>query len=170
MAARKSGAPVWRLEGLQAAIQSAGLALWSWNVDSDEVHLDEQGYALWGIALGDPVTLKTLSQRIHPPDLDLVTKTIEGTRVKPGPYEVDFRIARDDKIRWIVARGLGGDEGLVGRDMFGVFMDITDRKQAEEARYPSGEHRGDDQAALLVTAAWWRKFHGRSSFSRLAGC
>ena len=39
----------------------------------------------------------------------------------------------DDAIRWISARGQGKDVGLVGRIMFGVFLDVTERKQAEEA-------------------------------------
>lgn len=32
------------------------------------------------------------------------------------------------------ARGLGDDQGIIGRVMFGVFLDTTERKAAEEAR------------------------------------
>jgi two-component sensor histidine kinase len=35
-------------------------------------------------------------------------------------------------IRWISARGQGADVGIVGRIMFGIFIDVTGRKQAEE--------------------------------------
>jgi HWE histidine kinase len=51
-----------------------------------------------------------------------------------GAYETDFRILHDDKVRWISARGRGDDQGIVGRIMYGVFIDVTERKKAEEAR------------------------------------
>ncbi len=37
------------------------------------------------------------------------------------------------ETRWISARGQGGDLGIVDRVMFGVFLDVTERKRAEEA-------------------------------------
>jgi len=36
------------------------------------------------------------------------------------------------EIRWISARGLGDDEALHNGQMFGIFLDVTGRKQAEE--------------------------------------
>jgi hypothetical protein len=56
-----------------------------------------------------------------------------ATRAIVGPYEIDFRIIVDEKVRWISARGQGDDVGIVGRIMFGIFLDVTGRKQAEEA-------------------------------------
>lgn len=37
-----------------------------------------------------------------------------------------------EEVRWISARGQGSDEGIVNRIMFGIFIDVTGRKQAEE--------------------------------------
>jgi two-component sensor histidine kinase len=37
-----------------------------------------------------------------------------------------------DEVRWISARGKGSDDGIVKRLMYGVFLDVTGRKQAEE--------------------------------------
>lgn len=39
-----------------------------------------------------------------------------------------------DELKWISARGQGDDAGIVGRIMFGIFIDVTGRKQAEEGR------------------------------------
>jgi two-component sensor histidine kinase len=36
-------------------------------------------------------------------------------------------------VRWISARGQGDDADIEGRTMFGVFLNVTGRKQAEEA-------------------------------------
>lgn len=57
-----------------------------------------------------------------------------ATRALIGPYEIDFRISVDDKLSWISARGQGDDAGIVRRIMFGIFIDVTGRKQAEEGR------------------------------------
>ena len=35
-------------------------------------------------------------------------------------------------MKWGSARGQGHDKGIVGRVMFGIFLDVTGRKQAEE--------------------------------------
>ena len=50
-----------------------------------------------------------------------------------GAYEIDFRILVDGDIRWISARGQGDDADIAERIMFGIFLDVTQRKQAEEA-------------------------------------
>jgi hypothetical protein len=36
-------------------------------------------------------------------------------------------------VRWISARGQGDDADIADRVMFGIFLDVTGRKQAEEA-------------------------------------
>jgi PAS domain-containing protein len=42
--------PVWDEKHLRAATHAAGVALWSWNVDTDAITLDERAYELWGIS------------------------------------------------------------------------------------------------------------------------
>ncbi len=129
-----SDAPVWDAARLRTAADAAGVGLWSWNVDTDEIALDERGRAFWGVPRDGPLTFADLSSRIAPPDRDRASAAFAATRTAPGPYDFDFRILRDGGIRWVSARGRGGDEGIVGRTMFGVFLDSTPRKEAEEAR------------------------------------
>ncbi len=95
--------------------------------------MDERAHALWGVPPG-AVTFEDLSARIHPEDLDRVRAAFAATREILGAYEVDFRIMHGMDIRWVSARGRGDDQGIVGRLMFGVFLDVTGRKLAEEAR------------------------------------
>ncbi|TPM44110.1 MULTISPECIES: sensor histidine kinase [unclassified Mesorhizobium] len=94
--------------------------------------MDEQGFALWGLAQANKVTFEDLSSRIHPADRDRVRAAFTATRALVGAYEIDFRILLGEHIRWISARGLGNDEGLHEGQMSGVFLDVTGRKQAEE--------------------------------------
>ena len=58
---------------------------------------------------------------------------MRATRAVVGAYEIDFRILSGSDIRWISARGQGDDADIADRIMFGVFLDVTQRKQAEEA-------------------------------------
>ncbi|NPD70239.1 PAS domain-containing protein (plasmid) [Lichenicola cladoniae] len=131
-----SSALIWDAERLRIANDAAGIALWSWNVDTDEIALDERAHGLWAVPKVErAVTFEALSAKIHPEDLGRVREAFTKTRAMVGPYEIDFRILHDeDVVRWISARGESGDTGMVDRVMFGIFMDVTDRKQVEESR------------------------------------
>jgi two-component sensor histidine kinase len=63
-----------------------------------------------------------------------VRAAFAATREIFGAYEIDFRILHGTEVRWVSARGRGDDQGIVDRVMFGVFLDVTERKLAEEAR------------------------------------
>jgi hypothetical protein len=126
--------PVWNEKHLRAATHAAGVALWSWNVDTDAITLDERAYELWGIPKDQrEVTFEILSQNIHPADLERVRSAFAATRAVVGSYEIDFRILSGNDIRWISARGQGDDADIADRIMFGIFLDVTQCKQAEEA-------------------------------------
>lgn len=133
MLSKRLPPPVWDLEHLRVAIEAAGAAMWSWHVDTDKIVMDERAFALWDVSTDEEVTFEVLSSHIHPHDLDRVRAAFAATRAILGAYEVDFRILIGDDVRWISARGKGDDAGIVNRTMSGIFLDVTQRKQAEEA-------------------------------------
>jgi two-component sensor histidine kinase len=118
---------------MRAAMNAAEIGLWSWNVDTDEITLDDRAYDLWGHTEGNPITFEDLSANIHPADADRVKNAFSATRLTLGTFEIDFRLRLDNEIRWISARGQGDDKGIALRIMFGIFLDVSKRKQAEEA-------------------------------------
>lgn len=124
--------PGWETKHLRLAIRAAGVALWSWNVDTDRLVLDDHAYALWGLPAGVDVAFEDLSAQIHPADRDRVRAAFSATRALLGPYEIDFRILVGDEVRWVSTRGQGDDADIVAGVMFGIFLDVTGRKQAEE--------------------------------------
>lgn len=134
MSSQNATPPVWSEDHLRIATDAAGVALWSWNVDTDSIAMDERAHGLWDMPAGEVVTFEDLSARIHPEDFDRVRAAFAATRQKFGAYEIDFRILHGGEVHWISARGRGEDQGIVGRIMFGVFLDVTERKMAEEAR------------------------------------
>jgi two-component sensor histidine kinase len=145
--------PLWEVKNLKRALHAAGVALWSWSVESDAFGMDKKAYELWGLPPSGKVTFEDLSSHIHPKDRDRVRAAFTATRAILGSYEIDFRILLGEEIRWVSARGLGNDEGLHGGQMSGVFLDVTGRKQAEEGHeLLAGEmsHRVKNLLAIAV--------------------
>lgn len=157
--------PLWEQDNLKRALQAAGVALWAWNVDTDRFTMDEQAFALWGVPQSDEVTFEDLSIHIHPADRDRVRAAFTATRALVGEYEIDFRIMLGDTIRWISARGLGDDSGLHDRHMFGVFLDVTGRKQAEEGHELLAGEMSHRVKNLLAIASALTQISGRSATS-----
>jgi len=124
--------PIWHEQDLRRAIDAAGVALWSWNVETDRFTMDDHAFDIWGIPQGPEVTFEDLSARIHPADRDRVRAAFAATRAHPGRYEIDFRILIGEIVRWVSARGQGSDADKVNDIMLGIFLDVTGRKQAEE--------------------------------------
>jgi two-component sensor histidine kinase len=159
----KSKLPVWDTEHLRLAIAAAGVALWSWNVDTNRFTMDERAFELWGVPLSEYVTFDDLSAHIHPADRDRVKAAFVATRALVGPYEIDFRIMVGDEVRWVSARGQGNDADIVGRIMYGIFIDVTGRKQAEEGHELLAGEMSHRVKNLLAIASGLTAITSRSS-------
>jgi two-component sensor histidine kinase len=124
---------LWEPRNLVRAVEAAGVALWSWNVDTNALAMDDHAYELWDIPRDRTVRFEDLSAHVHPADRDIVREAFMATRAVHGAFEIDFRILSGDKVKWISVRGQGNDAGMVHRIKFGTFIDVTGRKEAEEA-------------------------------------
>ena len=91
--------PVWTEGHLRLAIDAAGGALWSWNVDTDRLTMDERAHDLWGVPRSKDVSFEDLSAHIHPADRDRVRAAFTATRSVQGHYEIDFRIMVGEQVR-----------------------------------------------------------------------
>lgn len=165
MVVEKAAAPIWRDEHLRLAIEAACVTLWSWNVDDDRFAMDERAFELWGLPWADKVSFEELSTHIHPADRDRVRTAFAATRSVAGSYEIDFRICLGDEVRWISARGQGADAGIVDRVMFGIFLDVTGRKQAEEGSELLAGEMSHRVKNLLAIATGLTQLTGRSAQS-----
>lgn len=163
MSAQQSTPLAWRPEHLRLAIDAACVALWSWNVDSNRFTMDERSFELWGLPWAKEVEFETLSAHIHPADRDRVRAGFLATRSVAGPYEIDFRIVLGHEVRWISARGQGADAGIVDRVMFGIFLDVTGRKMAEEGHELLAGEMSHRVKNLLAVAAGLTQITSRSA-------
>ncbi|MBR0954892.1 PAS domain-containing protein [Bradyrhizobium canariense] len=159
--------PLWHEKHLRAATRAAGVALWSWNVDTDAITMDEAAYDLWEVSKDERIiTFEILSKNIHPADLERVRSAFAATRAVVGSYEIDFRILTGSDIRWISARGQGDDADIADRTMFGIFLDVTQRKQAEEANELLAGEMSHRLKNLLTIATALTRMSSRSAASK----
>ena len=163
MSRQEPGPQEWSPRHLRLAIDAARVALWSWQVDSNHFTMDERAFDLWGLPWAGDVSFEELSAHIHPADRDRVRAGFMATRSVAGDYEIDFRIMVGDDVRWVSARGQGADAGIVERVMFGIFLDVTGRKQAEEGHELLAGEMSHRVKNLLAIAAGLTRISSRSA-------
>jgi hypothetical protein len=88
----------WSAKQVLLALEAGGVALWTWNVDTDRFTMDESAFDLWAVPISETVTFDELSSKIHPADRDGVKAGFNATRSIHGPYEIDFRIMIDQLV------------------------------------------------------------------------
>ncbi|TYB83695.1 sensor histidine kinase [Oceaniovalibus sp. ACAM 378] len=155
----------WGYKQLRAAVDAAGVALWSWDINTDTFTMDPHGYELWDVPRGQALTFERLSEKIHPSDRDRVREAFSATKAVKGAYEIDFRTLLNGDVRWISARGHSADIDIDGQAMTGIFIDISGRKHAEEGNELLAGEMSHRVKNLLAIAAALTKMTSRSSSS-----
>jgi len=121
---------------LQATLNAGVVATWTWNVQANTVFADQNLALLLSVspedAAGGPIA--AYLQAIYPEDLSHVEAAIQ-TALENGSYDVECRIVLPDgSIRYVIARGkVEYDSQGAPLNMRGVVLDITERKEAEDA-------------------------------------
>ena len=84
---------------------------------------------------GQPASYDLFLSRLEPEDRARVENAIKQVAERGGGFDVSFRIAgTSDRGKWIRARaGLIRDDAGVARHLSGIFLDIDEEKQVEEA-------------------------------------
>ena len=123
-------------ETLRLAIDAADVGVWEVDLESRRIIWSDRCYAMFGIAIDEPVSGEDFYARLHPDDRETARAAI-ARALDPAVREdvaTEFRaIGRDDGIeRWIGAKGraLFGPDGAPVR-LLGATVNITDRKRAE---------------------------------------
>ena len=124
-------------EFLDLAEASAGVGVWDMDLATGLVRGRPQFFRVMGLEPRvDPVPVDVFRALRHPEDR---AKVVDGFRKalnnQADYYESEYRIQRPDgQLRWILGRGkvVRDPQGNPVR-YFGVDIDITDRKRADEA-------------------------------------
>lgn len=125
-------------ERFSLAATAARLGVWDWNIQEDELLWDDSMYNLYGIQKGDfGAAYAAWARTIHPQDKVRTEREIQAALRGEREYAPEFRIIRPDgTIRYIKAdsQTFWDEDGKPLR-MIGTNIDITERKQAEEALF-----------------------------------
>jgi PAS domain S-box-containing protein len=124
-------------EQFRQALSAANMGTWRHDLIKQVSQRDKNLNAILGLKPID-TTYPTSEwlERIHEDDVESVTDAWQKAIASRGAYEAELRIKRrDGTYRWLREQGhyVPGVDGLPG-SLTGLALDITERKQAEEAR------------------------------------
>ena len=122
---------------MEAALEAGAIGTWTWDVPADRFYADASLARLFSLEPDDVsgAPLDRIVEAIHPGDRERVSALVNQAVASGSRYEADYRVSQPNgSWRWVTARG------QVERDTHGravrfpgVVIDVTDRKQAEEA-------------------------------------
>ena len=134
-------------KNLQAmTLETVNVGTWDWNIQSGTLTINERWAEIVGYTLEElyPVSIKTWIDLTHPDDL--IRSNIELKRFFEGltdHYEFEARMRhKNGNWVWVMDRGnvLERDASGAPYRMFGVHLDITDRKLNEKERLNAQYH------------------------------
>jgi PAS domain S-box-containing protein len=139
---------------LSLAASAAHFGIWVRDLKRGEIWATDKWRELFGFEKSERLDVDRILQRLHAKDREAVSQTLTKALGGQGAYETEYRVVlQDGRMRWIASRG-GVEFDANGEPvlMRGACLDITTRKQAEEAAHNlSGrliQAREDEQTRL----------------------
>jgi len=131
-------------ERLSSALEAANEGIWDFNLESGELYLSDNYYRMLGYDPGETtITAKSFPELLHPEDkkqvLQKMQECIEG---KTKDCNVEFCMkSKSGNWKWILGRGKVVSRDSKGKALrfLGTYVDITQRKEMEEALRESEE-------------------------------
>jgi PAS domain S-box-containing protein len=123
---------------LALATSAAGLGVWEWRLDSNEMVYSRRACEIYGFDPDAPVTYDIVAAATHPEDrvwtAEKARRAVDPTVRDRTPYE--YRIVRPDGVvRTVFAQGEAlfepGDEGPRAVRYIGTIADVTERRGIE---------------------------------------
>ena len=124
------------------ALHGAALGTWDWNVVTGEATFNDRWAEMLGYQLEEiQLNYKTWEEMVHPEDIPRVSMALNAhLEGRLDTYEVEHRLRhKSGEWLWVLTKGLvieRNDDGQALR-VCGTHLDISDRKQAEEALFES---------------------------------
>jgi len=155
-------------ERLRLALEAGRMGAWEWDTRTNDVKWSKEHYTVIGIMpFSVEPDYQTWADRVHPDDLPAATEAMSRAIEEMGEYRCEYRIIwSDGSVRWVEGRGKPVyDECGLCVKVSGLIVDITERKEAEEALRESEEAlrksyaRIEDLAGRLIAAQEEERSH-----------
>jgi len=138
-------------------IKSSNVGLWDWNLVTDDVFFSPEWKSQLGYADDEvPGRYEEWESRLHPEDREQALRAVQDFREgRLQDYDIEFRLRhKEGSWRSILTRAdLIRDASGQPVRMLGCHIDITARKQAEQARRESDERFR--QIAENINEVFW---------------
>ena len=105
-----------------------------WNISRGQIFWSEETFRIFGYEPTPNITIEMVLNRVHPDDLALVQQAIDRTTKHKEAFDLEHRLQMPDgsvKHLHVVAHALVDEPQNL--QFAGAIMDVTARKQAEEA-------------------------------------
>ncbi|HEY6527512.1 MAG TPA: PAS domain S-box protein [Cellvibrionaceae bacterium] len=118
------------------AASAAGLGFWDYDLQRNTLQWDDTMYVIYGIEKSDtdeqPFSL--WANAVHPDDLDASEIALQAAINGNAPFDAEFRIVKPSGAqRYIKAQAFVlRDAAGIAKQIYGVNIDITDRKNTEK--------------------------------------
>lgn len=140
-------------ENLAAGQKLSHTGSWAWNAPSGAIFWSEEHLRIWGLdpLLGTPTAAYAISM-IHPEDRPLAQQRFDRAVREKSDFDCEFRLVRPDgTIRHIHSLGKPvADASGALVEYMGAVVDLTERKNAEEALRTAREELARSNRAMTV--------------------
>lgn len=116
---------------ISLATESANLALWAYQPETDTIWMSDKGKIIYGFEQSEALSPVSLLSCVHPDDVENIKRAFD-----PGSFaqswEIEHRLLRrGGGIRWVITRGrhVVDDKGTL-LEIIGVTFDVTAQKEA----------------------------------------
>lgn len=117
---------------LTLAQELAGLAIWEWHVDSDQLKWHPGSVPLFGRPVSEITTRKDVPKAFFEEDRERVQKAFERAVNEGGDFDVEYRIQwPNEEVHWVRTRGRRVQHPDRGILLIGVTQDTTEIKRRE---------------------------------------
>jgi PAS domain S-box-containing protein len=122
-------------ERLRLAVQAARMFAYSWDAATDVIERSGESTEILGVTSDQATTGAAMSAMVHPDDKQRLESALAKLNVENPTLRITYRIIRPDgAVAWLErnSRAYFEEHGRMKR-LVGMILDVTERKQAEQA-------------------------------------